>query len=102
PSSMRSASEFHRRSVENLRRRWRFVFQSPAAKRFGAITARSSAPRPTRSHRHDPLHQPPLLAPEAHIHLSVHRSGGGQILLGLLWLSGAAVELAPGSIGKGD
>src|SRR5262250_1353739 len=45
PSSMRSASEFHRRSVENLRRRWRFVFQSPAAKRFGAITARSSAGR---------------------------------------------------------
>jgi hypothetical protein len=42
---MRSASEFHRRSVENLRRRWRFVFQSPAAKRFGAITARSSAGR---------------------------------------------------------
>src|SRR5262249_8401744 len=42
---MRSASEFHRRSVENLRRRWRFVFQSPAAKRFGAITARSSACR---------------------------------------------------------
>src|SRR6516164_10659144 len=40
---MRSASE--RRSVENLRRRWRFVFQSPAAKRFGAITARSSAGR---------------------------------------------------------
>src|SRR5262249_18268111 len=29
--------------VENLRRRWRFVFQSPAAKRFGAISARSSA-----------------------------------------------------------
>jgi predicted PhzF superfamily epimerase YddE/YHI9 len=28
-----------------LRRRWRFVFQSPAAKRFGAITARSSAGR---------------------------------------------------------
>src|SRR5215813_13546808 len=42
---MRSASEFHRRSVENLRRRWRFVFQSPAAKRFGAITARSGAGR---------------------------------------------------------
>ena len=42
---MRLASEFHRRSVENLRRRWRFVFQSPAAKRFGAITARSSAGR---------------------------------------------------------
>src|SRR5215468_751177 len=42
---MRSASEFHWRSVENLRRRWRFVFQSPAAKRFGAITARSSAGR---------------------------------------------------------
>src|SRR5262245_319558 len=42
---MRSANEFHRRSVENLRRRWRFVFQSPAAKRFGAITARSSAGR---------------------------------------------------------
>src|SRR6516165_4837388 len=42
---MRSASEFHRRSVENLRRRWRFVFQSPAAKRFEAITARSSAGR---------------------------------------------------------
>jgi hypothetical protein len=37
------SSEFHWRSVENLRRRWRFVFQSPAAKRFGAITARSSA-----------------------------------------------------------
>ena len=35
----------HRTSVENLRRRWRFVFQSPAAKRFGAITARSSAGR---------------------------------------------------------
>ena len=28
-----------------MRRRWRFVFQSPAAKRFGAITARSSAGR---------------------------------------------------------
>src|SRR5262249_54973613 len=40
---MRSASEVHRRSVENLRRRWRFLFQSPAAKRCGAITARSSA-----------------------------------------------------------
>src|SRR5262245_63438622 len=42
---MRSASEFHQRSVENLRRRWRFVFQSAAAKRFGAITARSRAGR---------------------------------------------------------
>src|SRR5262245_15689265 len=42
---MRSASELHRRSVENLRRRWRFVFPGPAAKRFGAITARSSAGR---------------------------------------------------------
>ena len=28
-----------------MRRRWRFVFQSPAAKRFEAITARSSAGR---------------------------------------------------------
>src|SRR5215831_8962377 len=41
---MRSASEFHGRSVENLKRRWRFVFQ-PSTKRFGAITARSSAGR---------------------------------------------------------
>src|SRR5262249_12435183 len=41
---MRSASEFHGRSVENLKRRWRFVFQ-PSTKRFAAITARSSAGR---------------------------------------------------------
>jgi hypothetical protein len=35
-----------------------------------------------------------LLAPEAHIHLSVHHGRGGQILLGLLWFAGAAIELA--------
>src|SRR5215510_7413079 len=56
----------------------------------------------TRSHRHDPLHQPPLLAPEAHIHVSVHRGGAGQILLGLLWLAGAAIELAQAYIAMGD
>src|SRR5262249_50850741 len=36
-------------------------------------------PGPTRfSHRHDPLHQPRLLAPEAHVHLAIHRRRGGQ------------------------
>src|SRR5215475_8245097 len=48
----------------------------------------------TRSHRHDPLHQPPLLAPEAHVHLAVHCRRGGQTLPGLLWLAGAPIELA--------
>jgi hypothetical protein len=41
----------------------------------------------------DPLHQPPLLAPEGHVHLAVHRHRSGQILPGLLWLAGAAIEL---------
>jgi hypothetical protein len=45
------------------------------------------------SHRADPLHQSSLLAPEAHVHLAVHRRRGGQTLPGLLWLAGAAIEL---------
>jgi hypothetical protein len=59
--------------------------------------------RPTRlSHRHDPLHQPRLLAPEAHVHLAIHRRGGGQILPSLLWLAGTAIKLAQAQIAVGD
>jgi len=46
------------------------------------------------SHRHDPLHQPPLLEPEIHVHLAVHRHRCGKILAGVLRLAGTAVESA--------
>ena len=46
------------------------------------------------SHRHDPLHQPPLLEPEIHVHLAVHRHRCGKILVGVLRLAGTAVESA--------
>src|SRR5262249_47748179 len=60
-------------------------------------------PGPTRfSHRHDPLHQPRLLAPEAHVHLAIHRRRGGQTLPSLLWLAGAAIELAQAQMAVGD
>src|SRR5262245_34813557 len=51
---MRSASEFHRRSVENLRRRWGFVFQSPA-RRDSELSPRAAAPAgaaPRKSRRY--------------------------------------------------
>ena len=46
------------------------------------------------SHRHDPLHPPPLLEPEIHVHLAVHRHRCGKILAGVLRLAGTAVESA--------
>ena len=46
------------------------------------------------SHRHNPLHQPPLLEPEIHVHLAVHRHRCGKILAGVLRLAGTAVEPA--------
>jgi hypothetical protein len=46
------------------------------------------------SHHPYPLYQPPLLEPEIHVHLAVHLHRCGKILAGLLWLAGAAIELA--------
>src|SRR5262249_24343993 len=51
---------------------------------------------------HDPLHQPRLLAPEAHVHLAIHRRRGGQTLPSLLWLAGAAIERAQAQMAVGD
>src|SRR6516165_9090054 len=36
----------------------------------------------------------PVLEKEAHVHLAVHRRRGGEILAGMLELTGAAVEFA--------
>jgi len=43
-----------------------------------------------------------LLQPEAHVHLAVHRRGGGEVLLRLLALARAPVELAEAEVAVGD
>ena len=43
-----------------------------------------------------------LLQPEAHVHLAVHRRRGRQVLLGLRWVAGSAVECAEAEVAVGD
>src|SRR5215475_7124382 len=86
------------RTRANLPLRSRYSITSSARASSGSGTFRydpNVLTGPTRfSHRHDPLHQPRLLVPEAHVHLAIHRRRGGQTLPSLLWLAGAAIELA--------
>jgi hypothetical protein len=48
---------------------------------------------------HRPLR---LLQPEPHVHLAVHRRGGGEVLVGLLALARAPVQLAEAEVAVGD
>ncbi len=43
-----------------------------------------------------------LLQIELHVHLAVHRGGGGEVLTGLLALARAPVELAEAEVAVGD
>ena len=43
-----------------------------------------------------------LFQPEAHVHLAIHRGGGGQVLLRLCVVASPAVELAETEVAVGD
>src|SRR5262245_66631911 len=43
-----------------------------------------------------------LLQPELHVHLSVHRGGGGKVLVGLLAFARAPVQRAEAKVAVGD
>jgi hypothetical protein len=43
-----------------------------------------------------------LLQPEPHVHLAVHRRGGGEVLLGRLMVAGPPVELAEAEVAVGE
>src|SRR2546422_4971785 len=49
-----------------------------------------------------PASRPPLLQPEPHVHLAVHRRGGGEVLASLLQHSRAAVELPEAEVAVAD
>jgi hypothetical protein len=76
----------------------------------GAITPCLTLGRRKCQHQPDPGHPreanhisaSAVLQPEPHVHLAVHRRGGGEVLLSLLPLAQPPVELAEAEVAMGD